>query len=108
MHPVVTAVLDTGARLGSVVFGELRNVVFSQVAQSAQRNVALSTFKHLHALDHAFHTRSNTGGLAKAIDRGLKGISFMFVATVFNIVPTVVEIGLVCGLLVPRPRLAWA
>jgi ABC-type transport system involved in Fe-S cluster assembly fused permease/ATPase subunit len=29
-----------------------------------------------------------------------RGINFMFIATVFNIAPTVVEIGLVCGLLV--------
>lgn len=89
----------TGARLGSSLFNELRNVVFSRVSQGAQRSVALASFRHLHALDHAFHAGSNTGGLAKAIDRGLKGINFMFVATVFNIVPTVVEIGLVSGLL---------
>lgn len=74
-------------------------MIFSRVSQAAQRNVALATFEHLHSLDHSFFTRTNTGGLSKAIDRGLKGINFMFVATVFNIVPTIVEIGLVCGLL---------
>ncbi len=59
----------------------------------------MTTFNHLHSLDHSFFNKSNIGGLSKAIDRGLKGINFIFVATVFNIAPTIVEIGLVCGLL---------
>lgn len=88
-----------GARLGSSLFSELKNVVFSTVAQRTIRQAALSVFSHLLKLDHAFHARANPGGLSRVIDRGIKGISFAFTALLFNIVPTVVEIGLVCGVM---------
>lgn len=88
-----------GARLGSSLFSELRNVVFSTVAQRTIRQAALSVFSHLLRLDHSFHTRANPGGLSRVIDRGIKGISFAFTALLFNIVPTIVEIGLVCGVM---------
>lgn len=88
-----------GARLGSSLFSELRNVVFSTVAQRTIRQAALSVFSHLLRLDHSFHVRANPGGLSRVIDRGIKGISFAFTALLFNIVPTVVEIGLVCGVM---------
>jgi ABC-type transport system involved in Fe-S cluster assembly fused permease/ATPase subunit len=65
--------LDTGARLGASLFGELRNAVFARVAQASQRRVALATFEHLHALGHSFHvTKANAGVLSRTIDRGLK------------------------------------
>lgn len=65
--------VDTGARLGASLFGELRNAVFSRVAQASQRRVALATFEHLHALGHSFHvTKANAGVLSRTIDRGLK------------------------------------
>jgi ATP-binding cassette, subfamily B (MDR/TAP), member 7 len=88
-----------GARLGASLLSELRNVVFSSVAQRTIRQAALSVFKHLLHLDYAFHARANPGGLSRVIDRGIKGISFAFTALLFNIVPTVVEIGLVCGVM---------
>ena len=88
-----------GARLGSALFSELKNVVFSTVAQRTIRQAALSVFSHLLKLDHHFHARANPGGLSRVIDRGIKGISFAFTALLFNIAPTVVEIGLVCGVM---------
>lgn len=87
------------ARLGSSLFSELRNVVFATVAQSTIRRAAVSVFAHLLRLDHSFHARANPGGLSRVIDRGIKGISFSFTALLFNIVPTAVEIGLVCGVM---------
>lgn len=105
MNPDVFSVAGTvligyiGARLGSSLFSELRNVVFSTVAQQTIRQAALSVFSHLLRLDHNFHARANPGGLSRFIDRGIKGISFAFTAILFNIVPTAVEIGLVCGVM---------
>ncbi len=105
VNPDVFAVAGTvlvgyiGARLGSSLFSELRNVVFSTVAQQTIRQAALSVFSHLLRLDHSFHARANPGGLSRVIDRGIKGISFAFTAILFNILPTAVEIGLVCGVM---------
>ena len=78
---------------------ELRNAVFSSVAQKAIRRVAKATFGHLLNLDLSFHLSKQTGGLTRAIDRGTKGISFLLTSMVFHIVPTALEITMVCGIL---------
>ncbi|SPQ25594.1 c5ae929d-0aa1-4b85-beea-79cea5ccf2b4 [Thermothielavioides terrestris] len=87
------------ARIGAVVSQELRNAVFSSVAQKAIRRVATRTFGHLLNLDLSFHLSKQTGGLTRAIDRGTKGISFLLTSMVFHIVPTALEISMVCGIL---------
>ncbi|CCH42011.1 Iron-sulfur clusters transporter ATM1,mitochondrial [Wickerhamomyces ciferrii] len=88
-----------GARFGAVLFGELRNAIFATVAQSAIRNVAQTTFKHLLNLDLGFHLSRQTGGLTRAIDRGTKGISYVLTAMVFHILPITFEISIVSGIL---------
>lgn len=87
------------ARIGAVVAQELRNAVFSSVAQKTIRRVARGTFGHLLNLDLSFHLSKQTGGLTRAIDRGTKGISFLLQSMVFHIVPTALEITMVCGIL---------
>ncbi|KAI0095430.1 P-loop containing nucleoside triphosphate hydrolase protein [Hypoxylon sp. NC0597] len=93
-------ILAYGAtRIGATVFQELRNAVFASVAQKAIRRVACNVFDHLLRLDLNFHLTKQTGGLTRAIDRGTKGISFLLTSMVFHIFPTVLEIGMVCGIL---------
>ncbi|KAL8293738.1 hypothetical protein RQP46_000439 [Phenoliferia psychrophenolica] len=87
------------ARVGSGVFSELRNAVFANVAQNAIRRVARSVFTHLLNLDVGFHLTRQTGGLTRAIDRGTKGISFLLSSVVFHVVPTALEITMVCAIL---------
>jgi ATP-binding cassette subfamily B protein len=86
-------------RVLAVAFGELRDAVFAKVGQRAIRAVALTTFQHLHALALRFHLDRQTGGLSRAIERGTKGIEFLLTFMLFNILPTLVEILLVCGIL---------
>ncbi|OQO01155.1 Iron-sulfur clusters transporter ATM1, mitochondrial [Cryoendolithus antarcticus] len=94
------AIFAYGAtRIGSVIFQEIRNAVFASVAQKAIRRVASNVFEHLLKLDLQFHLSRQTGGLTRAIDRGTKGISFLLTSMVFHIIPTALEIGLVCGIL---------
>lgn len=88
-----------GARIGATVFQELRNAVFASVAQKAIRRVARNVFDHLLRLDLSFHLSKQTGGLTRAIDRGTKGISFLLTSMVFHIIPTALEISMVCGIL---------
>jgi len=87
------------ARVMALGFGELRDAVFVKVAQHAIRRVALQTFRHLHALSLRFHLERRTGGLTRAIDRGAKGIEFLLFFALFNVLPTILEILLVCGIL---------
>jgi ABC-type transport system involved in Fe-S cluster assembly fused permease/ATPase subunit len=91
--------------MGATISQELRNAVFASVAQKAIRKVACSVYEHLLRLDLSFHLTRQTGGLTRAIDRGTKGISFLLTSMVFHILPTALEISLVCGILV-RPRKA--
>ncbi len=86
-------------RVASVVFAEIREAVFVNVAQRAMRRVAIETFRHLHALSMRFHMQRQTGGLSRVIERGVKGIEFLLTFMLFNIIPTLVEIALVCGIL---------
>ena len=81
------------------VFQELRNAIFASVAQKAIRRVACNVFEHLLRLDLSFHLSRQTGGLTRAIDRGTKGISFLLTSMVFHIIPTALEIAMVCGIL---------
>lgn len=87
------------ARLFAVAFGELRDAVFAKVAQRAMRTSALKTFEHLHALSLRYHLDRQTGGLSRVIERGVAGVEFLLNFMVFNIVPTILEILMVCGIL---------
>jgi ATP-binding cassette subfamily B protein len=93
-------VIGYGAlRIAAIAFSELRDAVFARVAQRAIRNVALATFRHLHGLSLGFHLERQTGGLSRAIERGTNGIDTLLTFMLFNIVPTLMEIALVCGVL---------
>ncbi|OEY66089.1 ABCB family ABC transporter ATP-binding protein/permease [Marinobacter sp. X15-166B] len=93
-------VLAYGAlRFGSTLFSELRDAIFARVAERAMRQVSLRVFRHLHQRELAFHLDRKTGGLARDIERGTNGISFLLRFTLFNIVPTLLEIVLVAGVL---------
>jgi ATP-binding cassette, subfamily B, heavy metal transporter len=88
-----------GARVVSQVFTELREIVFARVAHQAMHQVALETFEHLHRLSLRFHLDRQTGGLNRAIERGTAGIENLLHFMLFQIVPTILEIALVCGML---------
>ncbi len=97
--PVFIVIAYGVARMLSQAFGELRDAVFAKVAQRAIRAAGLRTFKHLHALSLRFHLDRRTGAVSRAIERGTKGIDFLLSFMLFNILPTLLEILLVCGIL---------
>lgn len=86
-------------RFTSVAFGELRDAVFSRVTERAMRQASLEVFEHLHKLELDFHLSRQTGGLSRDIERGTNGVHFLLRFLVFNIVPTLLELGMVAGIL---------
>lgn len=96
------------ARFGNVLFGELRDTVFGRVTERAMRRVGIKVFRHLHSMDLDFHLNRRTGGLARDIERGTTGISFLMRFFVFNIAPTFIEIAMVVGLLLYNYGIAFA
>ena len=97
--PVAILLAYGALRVLTVAFGELRDAVFAKVAERAIRTVALQVFNHLHELSLRFHIERRTGGLSRAIERGIKGIEFLLTFMLFNILPTLVEVTMVCGIL---------
>jgi ATP-binding cassette subfamily B protein len=89
-------------RLFSTLFGELRDAVFANVTQRAIRRVAMQVFEHLHSLSLRFHLDRQTGGVSRDIERGTRGIGFLLNFTLFNIVPTLLEIVLVAAILLKK------
>tara|TARA_R110001599_G_scaffold287816_1_gene490520 strand:- start:8985 stop:10670 length:1686 start_codon:yes stop_codon:yes gene_type:complete len=83
------------ARFSSVLFAELRDTLFGRVTERAMRSLGLTVFRHVHQLDLSFHLERRTGGLARDIERGTSGVSFLLRFMVFNIVPTLFEIAVV-------------
>ena len=87
------------ARVTALGFGELRDAVFTRVEQGAIRKAGLGVFRHLHALSLRFHLERQTGGLSRSLERGAKAIQTILSYSLFSIIPTLVEIALVCGIL---------
>ncbi|MGE5268273.1 MAG: ABC transporter transmembrane domain-containing protein, partial [Thiohalocapsa sp.] len=97
--PVAVIIGYGAARVMAQGFNELRNAVFAKVGQRAVRQIALRTFRHVHALSLRFHLERRTGGLARAVERGTAGIEFLLSFMLFNVVPTLFEIVIVCAIL---------
>ena len=97
--PVALIIAYGFARVMSQGFNELRTAIFAKVSQRAVRRLALSAFRHVHALSLRFHLERRTGGLSRAIERGTAGIDFLLSFMLFNVVPTVFEMLVVCGIL---------
>jgi ATP-binding cassette subfamily B protein len=94
-------ILGYGAmRVMTTVFTELREVVFARVTQQAVRRIALQVFEHLHALSLRFHLDRQTGGLTRDIERGTRGVSSLVSFTLYSILPTILEVGMVLAWLV--------
>ena len=89
--PVILVVAYGLLRFGSTLFSELRDAVFARVAERAMRRVSLRVFEHLHNRELSFHLDRKTGGLARDIERGTNGISFLLRFLTFNIVPTLLD-----------------
>ncbi len=106
-NPKALLVLPLGAlvaygllRLSTTIFTELREFLFARVTQRAVRTIALQVFRHLHALSLRFHLNRQTGGMTRDIERGTRGVNSLISYSLFNVLPTLVEITLVLGYLV--------
>jgi ATP-binding cassette subfamily B protein len=84
------------ARFAGVLSDNLRNAMFEKVGQTAARRLATTVFRHVHDLSLRFHLERRTGSLTKIVERGTKSIDMMLYFLLFNIAPTVIELGAIC------------
>ncbi|MDF1627980.1 MAG: ABC transporter ATP-binding protein/permease [Parvibaculaceae bacterium] len=87
------------ARVMMIALAQLRDGIFARVGQNAVRVLAITAFRHIHALSLRFHLERRTGGLSRIIERGTKAIEFLLRFSLFSIVPTIIELLLVAGIL---------
>ncbi len=92
---IALVVAYAAARFGGVLMDNLRNGIFERVGQDATRRLAETTFRHLHDLSLRFHLERRTGAVTKIVERGTKSIDTMLYFILFNIGPTVLQLGIV-------------
>ncbi|MBA4010865.1 MAG: metal ABC transporter permease [Phenylobacterium sp.] len=102
---VMLALAFTALRLVSAFAPNLRDMIFTVVAQSTMAKAATETFAHTLALGLDYHQGKQTGSLARVIDRGARSTDFLMRSVVFNLGPTAIE--LVLAMAVMAMRLDW-
>ena len=87
-------------RVSTSLFQEARQVVFARVLARTSREVTLKVFSHLHALSLRFHLDRRTGGVAREVERGMVSVADLLDWTIYTILPTLLEIAIICTILV--------
>jgi ABC-type transport system involved in Fe-S cluster assembly fused permease/ATPase subunit len=100
--PLAALIAYGAARLGSSTFNELCDALFARVGQRAGRRLAMRVYEHLFDLSLAYHLQRRTGELARAIERGVKSVSFLLDTVLFSMGPTLFEFVLVVAILLWR------
>ena len=100
--PVALLLAYGALRLSVTLFTELREFLFYPVAARIVRRVSLETFDHLLSLSLRFHLERQTGGMSRDIERGSRAIHSLLNYTIYNILPTLVEMALVITLLAAK------
>lgn len=95
-------------RFSTILFNELRNLVFARASENTIRALALRVFDHLHRLSLRFHLDRQTGGLSRDVERGTRSVSLLMRYLVFSIIPTFFEIAVVTIILLANFRPVFA
>jgi ATP-binding cassette subfamily B protein len=86
-------------RLSTSLFTELRELIFAKATEGTARSISLQVFRHLHALSLRFHLERQTGGMTRDIERGTRAVHSLISYSLYSIVPTIIEVGMVLTLL---------
>jgi ATP-binding cassette, subfamily B, heavy metal transporter len=99
LSPLALLLMYGALRLSTTLFNELREILFAKVTQRTVRIISLQVFEHLHKLSLRFHLNRQTGGVTRDIERGGRGVSSLISYSLYNILPTLIEVTLVLGIL---------
>ncbi len=95
--PVAASVVYGLSRIVMTLLMQLREGMFAKVAMHAVRQLALTTFEHIHRLSLRFHVERKTGGLTRVLERGRAGIENISRMALMTLLPTIVEFILILG-----------
>src|SRR5437879_3204186 len=88
-----------GTRILMAAFTQMRDGMFAKVAMHAVRRLAILTFEHMHLLSLRFHPERKTGGLTRVLERGRNAIETIVRMVILQLVPTILEVGLIVAVL---------
>jgi ATP-binding cassette, subfamily B, heavy metal transporter len=88
-----------GVRVLMALLTQWRDGIFARVAMHAVRKLAYITFVHMHELSLRFHLERKTGGLTRILERGRSGIEVIVRMVILQLIPTIVEVGLLLAVL---------
>src|SRR3954453_19019486 len=97
--PVAMTIAYGGTRILMALLTQARDGIFAKVAMNAVRRLAFRTFEHMHQLSLRFHLERKTGGLTRVLERGRNAIETIVRMVIMQLVPTIVELGLIVGVL---------
>src|SRR5947208_13895327 len=97
--PIAMTIAYGGMRLLMALLTQVRDGVFARVAMHAVRRLAILTFEHMHQLSLPFHLERKTGGLTRVLERGRTGIEVIVRMVILQLVPTILEVGLIVAVL---------
>src|SRR5213593_449092 len=97
--PIAMTIAYGGTRILMAMLTQMRDGIFAQVAMNAVRRLAYRTFEHMHQLSLRFHLERKTGGLTRVLERGRAGIEVIVRMVILQLVPTILEVGLIAAVL---------
>ncbi|MFZ5521856.1 MAG: ABCB family ABC transporter ATP-binding protein/permease [Pseudomonadota bacterium] len=100
--PIGLIVAYGALRVSTTLFTELRELIFARATEGVARKISLQTFHHLHELSLRFHLERQTGGMTRDIERGTRAVGSLISYSLYTIIPTLIELGLVLTLLGTR------
>ncbi|MBM3514870.1 MAG: ABC transporter ATP-binding protein/permease, partial [Alphaproteobacteria bacterium] len=92
MLPLMAIVAYGVARFLGLAFAQVRDAVFAKVSVRAVRRSAGAILQHLHTLSLRFHLDRRTGALSRSIERGIVAIESLVSISLFNVLPTFLEV----------------
>lgn len=97
--PVMLILAYGLGRIMMIIFNQIRDVLFVNVGQHAVRSLSNRAFAHTHKLSLRYHLERQTGGHARAIERGVDAVELIVRMGLLNSIPTLVEFGLIAVVL---------
>jgi ATP-binding cassette, subfamily B, heavy metal transporter len=97
--PILMTLTYGSMRILMALLTQARDGIFAKVAMNAVRRLAYRTFEHMHELSLRFHLERKTGGLTRVLERGRNAIETIVRMVIMQLVPTILELGLVIAVL---------
>jgi ATP-binding cassette subfamily B protein len=88
-----------GLRFLSFICDYLRDLIFAPAEMGISRDLSKELFGHLISLPINYHFDQKIGGISRKITRGGRAATFILDFIVINILPTIIQLGIVTYLL---------